>query len=437
MESLSRNLLLAILLAFSISSCRDLLGSGGSGSTPDLVDRVPSPGATGVSVLTRVYVEFSGAVDPVSLPGAVKLWSGGRSVAASLSLANRNRVVVVDLADPLDFGTEYRVTVSSALGFRGGDSLAKGESWEFRTEGKTPPVPAEDSLRLHVESLAHDSMQGRGSGTTDELRAAEYLRERFLSYGLQEPPGGALQSFEAYSWRSDSTLTSRNVLAVLEGAGALADEWIVVGAHYDHIGYRNLPDESAGPNNGADDNASGTALVLEMARSLRFYVDGGGMGSRGRRSVVFAAFGAEEEGLLGSCAYVYGGAVAPLGQTGAMMNFDMVGRLRDNTVFLSGGETSWIWGPLVGNSNAPGLNLAFSASSCTGCTDHACFWREGVPFLGFFTGYHEDYHAPGDDAHLINFPGMVQIGEVALRVLSRLLVMSDKPPLTGPFPPSG
>jgi len=277
-------------------------------------------------------------------------------------------------------------------------------------------------------------MRGRGSGSEDELRAAEYLRDRYLAYGLQEPPGGVIQGFQAFSSRQNRVLDSRNVLAAIEGSGALASEWIVVGAHYDHVGFRGLDDESQGPNNGADDNGSGTVLILEMARVLQAYVDAGGMASRERRSVLFAGFGAEEDGLLGSCAYVNENPAIPLAQTKAMMNFDMVGRLRGGTLYLSGGETSNVWLPVAANSNYLDLSAPLSTASCTGCTDHACFWRAGVPFLGFFTGLHEVYHTPGDDVETINFPGMVQVGSVGIRALSRLMVMEQAPPLTGVYP---
>jgi len=421
-------------LTVLIGACGDLLGSGGGGGPPILESAVPASGESGVSVLDPVVLLFSKPVDPATVPGAVSLWNGGRRVVANPSLGNKNKAVILRPADPLDFGTDYRVVVSEALMFRGGSALSQEESWEFGTEGLPPPTPNQDSLQLHLEVLAHDSMRGRGSGSVDELRAAEYLRDRFLAYGLQEPPGGAIQGFEAYSNRLDSLLTSRNVLAALEGSGALAQEWVVVGAHYDGIGFRNLDDEDHGPNNGADDNGSGTVLVLEMARALKNYVDAGGMGSRDRRSVLFAAFGAEEQGLLGSCSYVHGVPAVPLGQTRAMMNFDMVGRLRSNTVYISGAETSWVWNPLVTNSNESTLSLAISESSCTGCTDHACFWQAGIPFVGFFTGLHDEYHGPDDDVDLIDFSGMSRIGVLALRVLIRLVVMPEAPPLTGTYP---
>jgi len=327
--------------------------------------------------------------------------------------------------------------VSAALLFRNGESLGAQASLAFTTEGLPPPSISLYSLSLHLERLAHDSMRGRGSGSEDEERAAGYLREHFLSYGLVEPPGGAIQPFQAYSRRLDSILDSRNVLAAVEGSGDLAQEWVVVGAHYDHIGYRGLDTEDQGPNNGADDNGSGTVTVLEMARVFQRYVDSGGMGSRSRRSVLFAAFGAEEQGLLGSCNYVHGAPAVPLDQTRAMMNFDMVGRLRGNTVYVSGNETSSRWHPVVTNSNHSDLNLAIRSPSCTGCTDHACFWQAGIPFVGFFTGLHDEYHRPEDDVGLINYPGMARIGDLALRVLNRLVVMTVPPALTGVYPASG
>ena len=397
----------------------------------------PGPGSEEVSVLAPITIEFSQGVNEAGLASSVSLWAGPRPILIDLSLTNRYRTLVLQPTDPLDFGTAYRVEVSAFLTFRNGEKLNSVEGLEFTTEGLEPPSPSPDSLALHLERLAHDSLRGRGSGSEDEARAASYLKDRFLAYGLMEPPGGAIQPFRAYSRRLDSILDSRNVLAAVEGVGGLAQEWIVIGAHYDHIGYRGLSTEDQGPNNGADDNGSGTVLVLEMARVFRSYVDAGGMGSRSRRSVLFAAFGAEEQGLLGSCNYVHAAPAVPLDHTRAMMNFDMVGRLRENTIYISGDETSSRWQPLVSNSNQTELSLAIRTPSCTGCTDHVCFWQAGVPFVGFFTGLHDEYHRPEDDADLINYPGMVRVGDLALRVLSRLVVMAEPPALSGVFPASG
>ncbi len=426
---------LALLTPLAVTACDDLFGSGDS-KPGALETTVPAQGENAVSVLSPIQLVFDKKVKPASLPAAVYLWNENRAVVVTPDLASDGKTILLDPVDPLDFGSTYRVEVNELLRFKGGGTLETPFDFDFTTEGLPPPVPDSDSLFLNLEAISHDSMRGRWSGSVDELRAAEYLRDRYLAYGLQEPPGGVIQSFQAYSNRQSRVLDSRNVLAALEGSGALADEWIVVGGHYDHIGYRGLDDESQGPNNGSDDNGSGTVLVLEMARILRDYVDSGGMASRDRRSVLFAGWGAEEDGLLGSCAYVYEIPAIPITQTKALMNFDMVGRVRSNTLYLSGGETSTAWMPVAANSNAVDLSAPLSTSSCTGCTDHVCFWREGVPFLGFFTGLHEEYHAPGDDIETINFPGMVKVGTVAVRVLSRLMVMEEAPPLTGVYPSS-
>ncbi len=426
--------LLVVSLLPCLGGCGDLLGSGGPGGPLTLTGMEPLAGEVGVSVLDSVRLDFSRPLDPSQLGAAMDLWDGDRRIRVSVQPANRNRVLVLIPSDPLDFGTVYRVEPSGALTFRTGAALPQAGPLEFTTEGRPPPVPDSDSLLVHLEALAHDSMRGRNSGSVDEMKAAEYLKALFMAYGLQEAPGGAIQAFEAYSRRLDSILTSQNVLAVVEGSGALAQDWVVVGAHYDHIGFRNLGSEEDGPNNGADDNGSGTVLLLEMARVFKAYAETGGMEARDRRSVLFAAFGAEEQGLLGSCAYVHESPAVPLARTRAMMNFDMVGRLRDNTLFVSGGETSYSWTPLVLNSNHSELTLAISDSSCTGCTDHACFWQAGIPFVGLFTGLHDEYHGPGDDVNLINLSGMVRIGNLAMRILSRLTVMPEGPRFQQAYP---
>jgi len=393
----------------------------------------PTAGAEGVSVLASVTVEFSVQVDPASLTNGVRLEAAGRPVRAELALS-RGRTLVVTPADPMDFGSEYRVVLTSSLKSRSGAPLEGPISWTFSTRGLPPPAPSLDSLRHHLEALAHDSMRGRLSGSADELRAAHYLEDRFLAYGLTAPAGGMIQSFDAISWRGDTLLSSRNVLAAVPGSGTLADDWLVVGAHYDHIGYRGLLNETLGPNNGADDNASGTVLVLEAARLLEQYVEQGGMAGTDRRSVLFVGFGAEEEGLLGSCHYVFEAPAVSLQRTRVMMNFDMVGRLRNDALVVSGQETAGAWASMVANANAPNLFIVTPVASSPTGTDHACFWQAGIPWLGFFTDYHDEYHSPGDDVELINLPGLGRIGELGFRILTRLLVMPEPPSFVGPIP---
>jgi Zn-dependent M28 family amino/carboxypeptidase len=185
-----------------------------------------------------------------------------------------------------------------------------------------------------------------------------------------------------------------------------------------------------GLHNGADDNASGTVAVLELARLFKDYADNGGMGDEDRRSVLFSFFGAEEIGLLGSCNYVENPLV-PLSDTKAMMNFDMVGRLREGTVYVRGTELAPELWPLVRNSNEPELNV-IDAPACARCSDHSCFMFAGIPFVWFFTGSHEDYHTPRDDADLINYAGLADIAEVSLRSLVRLAVSQTSPTFVPP-----
>jgi hypothetical protein len=427
-------LYLALLTGTALTQvgCSDFLGLGDDEEPPRLETVTPATGTTGVSVLSTLTLRFTTDVDSVSAPQGVRLEAEGRAMVVDLTYPDE-RTLTLTPTDPLDFGTEYRVVVTPALVSRAGLPMEATTSSTFTTRGLPPPVPSEDSLLHHLQVLAHDSMRGRGSGSEDELKAARYLEDRFMAYGLQAPPGGAIQPFDATSRRGDTLLHSRNVLAEVPGSGALANEWLVVGAHYDHVGFRNLENEEGGPNNGADDNGSGTVLMLEMARMLRTYVDNGGMPDTPRRSVLFMGFGAEEEGLLGSCHYVFEAPVRPLTLTRAMMNFDMVGRLR-HVLVVSGQETADEWRPMVRNANAPGLPVFRPATSSSGGTDHACFWQAGIPWVGFFTDFHDEYHSPADDVELINFLGMSDIGELGFRILTRLLTMAEAPEFNSPVP---
>jgi hypothetical protein len=429
-----RGVLVLASASLVVSACSDLLGSGDDEGPPRVEWVAPSDGDSEVPVLTSIRIRFSTRIAASGLASAVRLESAGRTILTEIWLAEGRTLELVP-TDPLDFGTEYRVVIDAEVRSAQGPPLAEGTSWSFTTQGAPLPFPHPDTLRRHLGALAHDTMRGRGSGSEDELKAAQYLSGLFEDYGLEPPPGGSIQSFEALSRRDDRLIRSRNVMAALPGSGSLASEWIVVGAHYDHVGFRGLESEIGGPKNGADDNASGTALVLEMARLLREYAADYGMADLPRRSVLFVGFGAEEEGLLGSCHYVFGAPAVPLGSTRAMLNFDMVGRLRAEGLLVSGQETASSWGSMVANANAPGLNTVRPLESGGWGTDHACFWQARIPWVGFFTGFHPEYHAQEDDTDLINFPGLSQIGELGLRILVRLMVAPDPPRFQG-APPS-
>ena len=280
-------------------------------------------------------------------------------------------------------------------------------------------VPAADraALFIHVSRLADDSMLGRGSATFDERRAALYIEQQFSLFGLD---GTGLLPFVVAA--GTPATTSQNVLGVLPGTGSLADEWIVLGAHYDHVGQRPVTGGTA-IFNGADDNASGTALLLEVARLLATHVRAGGFGDAPRRSVMFIGFGAEELGLIGSerfCAQ----PTIPMPDITAMLNFDMVGRLRDRMLAVGGRTTALQWTQLLAQHNTDQLIL--SDDDCQACTDHACFRRAGKPVLWFFTGFHAEYHQPSDDIELINQEGLGQIADLTARITADLMLRESR-----------
>jgi len=287
---------------------------------------------------------------------------------------------------------------------------------------ETTPLIAESALLSHIESLADDSMLGRGAGTTQELQAARYVRDAFVSVGLQPGVEDYLQTFpiQDRGQSPDAGTWSQNVMAVLPGRGSLAGQWIVVGAHYDHVGWRQVTPDSILIFNGADDNASGTSLMLEVARFLsHHFTEGAGQGGE-RRSIMFHAYGAEEIGLVGSRHFCQDPTV-PLDSVAAMVNLDMVGRLEQNGLSLIGSTTAAFWSDLVSDANTEGLPTNFD-DKYMGGSDQWCYHQAGRPVLFFFTGIHNQYHTPFDDTWLIDGEGMVDIGELSARVLLELIV---------------
>lgn len=196
----------------------------------------------------------------------------------------------------------------------------------------------------------------------------------------------------------------KNVIATLEGEGPLADETIVVGAHYDHVGRGGAGSLAPGSNeihNGADDNGSGTVALIELARRLAARPD------RLPRRVVFIAFTAEESGLIGSAKYV-DQPVYPLEKTVAMFNMDMVGRLTEKLTVFGADTAPTFRADLSGFASRRDLSLVLKPEGF-GPSDHSSFYGKRIPVLHFFTGTHSDYHRPGDDTDKINFAGMDRI----------------------------
>jgi len=295
------------------------------------------------------------------------------------------------------------------------------------------PLTAEGFLE-HLEYLADDSLYGRGSATEYELEAARYVADRFEEYGLEPGAGdGYLWTF----WLSGVQFqgpVSRNVIGVIPGRGELASEWVVVGAHYDHIGYRS------GGNgyeifNGADDNASGTAMMLELARYLGAIYSGTGEDAN-RRSIMFMAFGSEEIGLVGSNAFCADPTV-PMTDIAAMINMDMVGRLSGNRLTLNGAFSADEWTQIIIDNNDAGLELAWVNDALL-ASDHRCFYTEQRPMMLFHTGLHEHWHDVDDDVERINLGGMVSVGDLVLGVLHDVATAPERmeftPAVVAPAP---
>jgi hypothetical protein len=229
-----------------------------------------------------------------------------------------------------------------------------------------------------------------------------------------------------------TVLPAANVAGLLQGSDPrLADEVVVIGAHYDHLGMGGptslAQDRRAAVHPGADDNASGTTGVIELARRLA-------AGPRPRRSILFLAFSGEELGLLGSTHYVRHPLV-PLARTVAMLNMDMIGRLRDDRLAVIGTGTSPEWPPLLEDLNREARFHLLFTDEPFGASDQHAFYLGGVPVLSFFTGKHPDYHTPGDTEEKINRPGEARILELVERLARRLAAAGGRPPFQSVDPP--
>jgi Zn-dependent M28 family amino/carboxypeptidase len=278
-----------------------------------------------------------------------------------------------------------------------------------------------------VYHLASDRLEGRGIWTPGIGLAAEHIRAQFRRSGLKSgtPDGSYYQPFK---YRGNPRLRSEtalhNVIGVLEGKGELARETIVIGAHYDHLGHGEFgsPAPEARPGRihpGADDNASGTAAMLELARRFA------SRGTPPRRRLVFVAFCAEEAGRIGSHHYASKEPIFPIRDTMAMINFDMVGRLRNDELGVAGEESAREFRDLLaGADDRSPFKLRLGGPEYPGDSDHASFSDLGVPILYVCTGSHEDRHTPADTADKINYEGMAKVVDFCEDVLDRLLVMS-------------
>jgi hypothetical protein len=220
--------------------------------------------------------------------------------------------------------------------------------------------------------------------------------------------------------------TTANVIGYLPAAGNPDEaEVVVLGAHFDHLGFGGPGSGSVKPDtiavhNGADDNASGTAGLLELVQQISY------RRSELHRNVVFAFFSGEELGTLGSLYYVAHPRF-PLERTVAMVNLDMIGSLRDRTLTVGGSGTSGAWEALLSRHNADSALILQKNADGFGPSDHAAFYGKDIPVLFFFTGVHSAYHSPSDDADILNYGGLEQVVRFAEAVSMDIVQGSERP----------
>lgn len=260
-------------------------------------------------------------------------------------------------------------------------------------------------LEQHAYDLSDDTFEGREAGSPGGHAAATYLLQQLQGLGLN---GGAGENHFYQAFRGKK----RNILAILPGSDPeLQHEFLLIGAHYDHVGYGNngLSRGRRGYiHNGADDNASGLAGSLEIAQALSH------LDRPPKRSVLFAFWDGEEKGMLGSKHWLRRPTVA-LEHVVATLNLDMIGRLTDQGVEVLGIRTAYGWRKWLCQLNTVhNFQLQFPWQ-IEANSDHWPFYQQGIPTLMLHTGLHDDYHRPTDDAHLLNFDGLRDVTQFALR----------------------
>lgn len=296
-----------------------------------------------------------------------------------------------------------------------------------------------------IAYLAADAREGRGIGTAGLDAAAEYIARTFARIGLSQPfPDGYFQAFTIDSTAPVAAhmgiggAAVKNVVGVLPGRGPLAGQVVVIGAHYDHLGFGGPnaldPDSTGVVHNGADDNASGTAVMLALAETMADYLAANAIGDRPRRSIMFQAYGSEELGLVGS-QYFLRHPGFHIQDMAGMLCFDMVGRLRSDELFISGLWTSPQWPGVLEQYNPTDLDV-IDKQDCQSCSDYSTFRRAGVPAVWFFTGFHDQYNSPEDDVALIHVPGLARIANMGAGALLQLAIRPVRVPF-GKAVPNG
>jgi len=284
------------------------------------------------------------------------------------------------------------------------------------------PEAVLQDLQVDVVYLASDLLEGRETGTPGERLAARYIATRFAALSLT-PAGAGGDWFQPFDFRFSANphapagdgepRTGHNVAGLLDNGAART---VIVGAHYDHLGYGGFGSRQPGEaliHNGADDNASGVAALFEIARQLK-------ASDARRNNYLFIAFSGEELGLYGSKHFIQS-PTQPRSTMNYMINLDMVGRLgEERALAVNGTGTSPAWSAALDRAAAATHLDVKKHASGLGPSDHAAFYLEAMPVLHLFTGQHADYHKSTDDSHLINYEGLYDVASFAVQVVEAL-----------------
>ncbi len=295
-------------------------------------------------------------------------------------------------------------------------------------------------IKTHIKFLASDKLKGRGTASQQELTAANYIAKNFKSCGLQ--PKGNISSYyysfkfkkpkDAHDTVGGEMISAIDVVGYLDNG---AENTVVIGGHFDHLGmgmdHNSLDANPEGKiHNGADDNASGTAGVIELARYF----------SENQRkekfNFLFICFSGEELGLFGSKKYCENPTI-DFSKVNYMINMDMIGRLNDSTkkIIIYGVGTAPDWVPMI--DKIPSNFSIKKDSAGIGPSDQTSFYLKNIPVLHFFTGQHADYHKPTDDINKINFAGEKKVLEYIVKIIEetekipKLIFQKTKSPDVG------
>ncbi|MBG83209.1 MAG: hypothetical protein CMJ40_01540 [Phycisphaerae bacterium] len=304
------------------------------------------------------------------------------------------------------------VTPPKAIDARSGlETLQSSAGYRPRAE-----IPVVHMSPKQVDGLLKKAHPD-GLGLAEMRKAAD--RDKLDTYDLEDD-----ELLTISTSLKSSGIETRNVAGILPGSGDLADEWLVIGGHYDHLGTGYVGSRSRGNNdyhNGADDNASGIASILVLADRLSQTAD---MNDADRRSVLFIGFGAEEAGLHGSDFFVENPPI-DLDSVTCMLNFDMMGRLGKNGLQLLGTGTAEEFDEMLPRLVSETTMVVNATPSGTGPSDHTNFYNKDVPVLFFFSGVTDEYHTPDDEAWTVNPEGAIAIVDLAEDLAEELITRDE------------